>query len=168
MKVTEAKPAKRTPGTRYGDAQILKAVIAARGRTNMAALKLGCTTKTIWDAKNRNPEIAQAIKDQREIFIDQAEDALQDAVKDREPWAVCFTLKTIGRERGYVENHGPQVQQVIVQQQGQQDDPFKAAAQTIELLVKQGILNARLFGELPAPSANGTSHPDDKGDDADR
>jgi hypothetical protein len=148
-------------GRRYGDVQIMKAVIAAKGRVAMAAQKLGCTWKTVWDAKNRNPEIAQVIKDQRELFIDQAEDALQAAVKKHEPWAVCFLLKTLGRERGYIEN-GP-VQQVIVASQRtalKDEDPFKAAAQAISLLVQQGILpdQSPLAQQLEPPIEVTASH----------
>lgn len=69
----------------------------------MAARSLGCNPATIYKRMQRNPEIEQAIKDKREEFIDSAETALKQAVGGGEAWAVCFTLKTIGRQRGYYE-----------------------------------------------------------------
>ena len=40
----------------------------------------------------------------RESPLDNAESALDDAVDKGEGWAVCFLLKCLGRDRGYVES----------------------------------------------------------------
>ncbi|MEI8016283.1 MAG: hypothetical protein D4R81_07615 [Nitrospiraceae bacterium] len=37
------------------------------------------------------------------MFLDEAEAALHKAVMRGEAWAVCFTLKTQGKGRGYTE-----------------------------------------------------------------
>jgi hypothetical protein len=42
-------------------------------------------------------------------MIDQAENALVMAIEQLQGWAVCFALKCLGKERGYVETQ--QVQQ---------------------------------------------------------
>jgi hypothetical protein len=49
--------------------------------------------------------VALAIKEERERMTDVAEMALFDAIKEGEGWAVCFYLKTQGKERGYIERH---------------------------------------------------------------
>lgn len=148
-------PVIKKTGIRYNSADMIRAVILSKGRVASAARKLGCDPKTIWEASRRNPALNDAIHNQRELFIDTAEDQLQKAVQRGAPWAVVFTLKTIGRERGYTEAPQTQLQQVIVQQALKEEpDPYKLAAQAIALLVKQGVLNASLF-ELPARSPNG-------------
>ena len=49
-------------------------------------------------------EYLQAIVDEaREVRLDTAERQLHEAVDRGEAWAVCFTLKTLGKSRGYTE-----------------------------------------------------------------
>lgn len=57
----------------------------------------------------RTPELQQVLKDQREALIDDAENALAMAIDQLQGWAVCFALKCLGKDRGYVETQ--QVQQ---------------------------------------------------------
>lgn len=100
MAITK-KIAPRVP--RYSTKQIIQAIDAAGGMVYLAARTLGCAPATIYKRMNRNPDIDQVIKDKRGEFIDVAESALKRAVLAGEAWAVCFTLKTVGRDRGYVE-----------------------------------------------------------------
>ena len=51
----------------------------------------------------RHPAIAQVVADERALIVDAAELKLHEAVQRGEPWAVCFTLKCLGTDRGYVE-----------------------------------------------------------------
>jgi hypothetical protein len=144
------------PGKRYGLVKIMKAIEASGGRLALAARKLGCSPKTLWDYKNKYPQVEQLIRDQRELFLDEAEDALQAAVRKHESWAVCFLLKCLGKERGYMESGFPAVQQVIVSQRKElSDDPYKAAASVIKLLADSGVIDASMFEKpiitLPAP-----------------
>ena len=43
------------------------------------------------------------LDESREIRLDTAERQLHEAVDRGEAWAVCFTLKTLGKSRGYTE-----------------------------------------------------------------
>jgi len=48
--------------------------------------------------------LLQSIQRQaRESLIDEAETGLLKSVKRGKGWAVCFTLKTLGKDRGYIE-----------------------------------------------------------------
>ena len=84
-------------------------LIEARGNISHAARQLGCARYTVYAFIQRHPELQQVLKDQREAMIDQAENALVMAIEQLQGWAVCFALKCLGKERGYVETQ--QVQQ---------------------------------------------------------
>lgn len=47
--------------------------------------------------------LQSVLDESRESLVDIAETALKRAVVGGEAWAVCFTLKTQGKRRGYVE-----------------------------------------------------------------
>jgi len=98
-------PAKRQPApqTLYSTADIIKALHATRGRVYLAADQLGCNHTTIYKRMELEPEIGAVIAAERERRIDIAETALDRAVIEGEAWAVCFTLKCIAKDRGYVE-----------------------------------------------------------------
>jgi len=49
--------------------------------------------------------LQEIIDTARGQLIDTAELALYQAVKRGEAWAVCFSLKTVGHHRGYIERH---------------------------------------------------------------
>jgi hypothetical protein len=69
----------------------------------LAADKLNCHPDTIYKRARKEKPIADAIEHARGKMLDVAESALKCATLNGEAWAVCFTLKTIGKHRGYVE-----------------------------------------------------------------
>lgn len=75
----------------------------SRGNITTAARALGIARNTLYTRIKNHPVLDEALSDSREELLDEAESALFNSVLTREPWAVCFTLKTIGRKRGYVE-----------------------------------------------------------------
>lgn len=87
----------------YSDAKIIAALKASNGGVYFAASKLGCDPKTIYNRADKSPKIQSVIDNARGELVDLAEAALKKAVSNCEGWAVCFTLKTQGKERGYVE-----------------------------------------------------------------
>lgn len=87
----------------YSTVSIIEALEQTGGLVSLAAKKLGCSTQTIVSRAKKEPEIQEAINTSREAIVDHAELALKAAVLDREPWAVQFVLRTLGRTRGYVE-----------------------------------------------------------------
>ncbi len=82
---------------------VLKALEENRGMVYLAARSINCTAKTIYNYRAKHPEIQEMIDAQRGAFLDQTECALEEAVMRGEGWAVCFTLKCLGKDRGYVE-----------------------------------------------------------------
>ena len=102
-----------TKPERYTTEQVIRALEATNGLVTLAARQLGCAPNTIRNYANRYPTVAQSLQEQREKFLDTAELALMSAVQKQEGWAVCFMLKTIGRNRGYVErqelNHSGEI-----------------------------------------------------------
>jgi hypothetical protein len=97
MSTTLTKP------QRYTAEQVADALIATKGMVTLAARKLGCAPSTVRAYVTRYPSVAQAIREAREGFLDATELKLQQAVQNGEGWAIAFTLRTIGRHRGYVE-----------------------------------------------------------------
>ncbi|MFN6202061.1 MAG: helix-turn-helix domain-containing protein [Acidobacteriota bacterium] len=82
---------------------VQRQLIASTGNVSHAARVLGVTRNTLYEYIHRYPELAIILSDTRESLVDAAESALHSAVIEKQAWAVCFTLKTIGRNRGYVE-----------------------------------------------------------------
>ena len=91
------------PKQRYTDKQIINAITRNRGLVFLAAQSLGCNPATIHHRAQKNPKIRVCIEDERGKILDFAEAKLLEAVKEGEAWAVCFLLKTQGKQRGYVE-----------------------------------------------------------------
>jgi len=88
---------------RRSDAEIIKAVTKANGMITVAARALKIDPKTIRNRIKSSERVAAAIAESREFMLDTAEQKLFQAIKAREPWAVAFFLRTIGKARGYVE-----------------------------------------------------------------
>jgi len=83
--------------------QVKNALIECHGLAYAAARNLGVAPSTIFRRVQKHPELAELVKDARELRLDEAEGALMAAVRRGEGWAVCFFLKTQGRSRGYSE-----------------------------------------------------------------
>ena len=89
----------------YTTEQMIRAIRDTKGMTSFAAKRLNCSAETVRNYCRRYPTVAQAMREEREAMLDVAELSLFTAIQEREAWAVCFFLKTIGRERGYIERH---------------------------------------------------------------
>ena len=90
-------------GERYTAQQMIDALHETKGMVSLAAKRLGCDPHTVYRYIREYPTVAHAQKLEREAMTDVAELALYKAIKDGEGWAVCFYLKTQGKQRGYVE-----------------------------------------------------------------
>ena len=73
------------------------------GTITGAAQILQCQRSTIYNYIEKYPELENAIADAREKLLDLAETALMSNIQDKHPSSVFFYLKTMGKERGYVE-----------------------------------------------------------------
>ena len=88
---------------RYTPQQVADALNETRGMVFLAAKKLGCSDDTIYNYAKRYKAVGDALRQQRGQFVDMAELKLWNAVNEGESWAVQFALRTLGKERGYVE-----------------------------------------------------------------
>lgn len=82
---------------------VVDAIQEARGNKTTVARSLMVSRATVYNWIKEYPEIAQAFQDERERRLDVGESALDAAVERGEAWAVCFLLKTQGKDRGYIE-----------------------------------------------------------------
>ena len=103
MREELAKIEKPVPYRKYSVEQIIAALGESHGMIAPAARSLGCSRDTIRRYLAEYAEIAQAIADEREATTDLAENKLRDAIIRGEAWAICFYLKCMAKERGYVE-----------------------------------------------------------------
>ena len=88
---------------RHKTKTIIDALKATNGLVSLAAKRVGCTPMTIYNRAKRVQLVQQTIDDCRDELVDYAEMGLRSAVLGKEPWAVALTLRTLGRNRGYVE-----------------------------------------------------------------
>jgi hypothetical protein len=88
---------------KYTTKALSQALAATDGQVYLAAQRLGCSAKTIYNHLQSEPALAQLLEELRGRFLDLAETSLRQAVIRGDGWAVCFVLKTLGKERGYVE-----------------------------------------------------------------
>lgn len=88
---------------RITDKQIEAALIAMSGNVSAAARSLGVVRFWVHQRISRSEKLQQVVHDARQSMCDNAESALNRAVINGEAWAVCFTLKTQAKDRGYVE-----------------------------------------------------------------
>lgn len=84
----------------------LDEVLAAieKGITRTGAAKvLGVSPVTLWRYAKRWKAVDQALREKRRELVDLAEMGLRGAVLRGEPWAIAFTLRTLGKDEGYTE-----------------------------------------------------------------
>ena len=99
-KATQATPKKRH---RWTDDELIAGLKSAGGMVHLAARQLGCAPSVIYRRLKQSARLREVLDDQREEFLDIAEASLKRKVIEGDGWAVCFTLKTLGKARGYVE-----------------------------------------------------------------
>jgi len=83
--------------------QVIEAIKRSRGFISQAAKILKCTNATIYNYKERFPEVEEAIKEERESLLDFAESKLLENINNNDNAAIIFYLKTQGKHRGYSE-----------------------------------------------------------------
>lgn len=88
---------------KYTKEQVIKALEDVQGMMFLAAKNLGCNVETIRNYRKRYKEVASVFEQKHGEQLDVAESALYRGLLAGEAWAVCFKLKTQGRDRGYVE-----------------------------------------------------------------
>jgi hypothetical protein len=88
----------------YTNEEMIAALQETKGLVFLAARKLGCERRTIYRRAESSKAVAAVIAQQRGEMVDTAELSLYNAILGGEAWAVQFVLKTLGKDRGYVES----------------------------------------------------------------
>jgi len=88
---------------KYTQQQVIEALRDTKGMIYLAAKRLGCEAKTIYNYRDRYPAVRAEMEQQDGEVDDAAEMKLYQAIIAGEPWAVQFRLRTKGKGRGYVE-----------------------------------------------------------------
>jgi len=103
---TENKPYPKKRKSRFTDEQVMRALTKGNGIQSEAARILQIERATLCERIKASPNLQAHLKQMIEDRIDRAERALDALLADDNTTAVIFTLKTIGRSRGYIE-HAP-------------------------------------------------------------
>jgi hypothetical protein len=88
---------------KHTEDEIKDALFRASGLLRPAAAVLGVSVQGLRARINRNQSLQKALIDAREQIVDKAEESLWNCIDKQEPWAVALVLKTLGKNRGYVE-----------------------------------------------------------------
>lgn len=88
---------------RFTKEEVSAALVATKGLMTLAGERLGVSAQTVYNYLKKYPELYEVRQEARTKIVDAAELALESAVLEKQGWAVCFTLKTLGRDRGYAE-----------------------------------------------------------------
>jgi hypothetical protein len=92
-----------TKSRQFTSEEIIQALKNTNGLVSLAARELGASTQMIYTRMRKVEAVRLAVDEARESMIDLAELKLRQAVMNGEPYAVSLVLKTIGKNRGYVE-----------------------------------------------------------------
>jgi len=87
----------------YTAAQMIAALQATKGMAYLAAKRLGCSHDTVLRYCQRYPTVQAAKDAERGEMIDTAELKLWTSIQNGEAWGITLALKTLGKDRGYVE-----------------------------------------------------------------
>lgn len=85
------------------DDQIIEVLEKKAGLLAPTAKAIGISRRCLYNWIEKSPKLQEAVTDARETVIDMAESVLMEKIQGKETVATLFYLKTIGRERGYVE-----------------------------------------------------------------
>ena len=88
---------------KYTVDEILAALRDTKGMVYLAAQKLGCDAKTIYNYRDRYASVRAEMEQQDGMVNDIAEMKLYQAIMAGEQWAVTMRLKTKAKDRGYTE-----------------------------------------------------------------
>lgn len=85
------------------DSEIVEALKECKGLIYLASMRLGCTHADLDFRVKGNNLLANICKAERGVVVDKAEAKLVEAMEAGAKWAIELILKTLGKDRGYVE-----------------------------------------------------------------
>jgi hypothetical protein len=83
--------------------KIIKQIHKYRGNISAVAKALQRSRNTIYLFMRDNPEVKQALDDEREILIDGIENKFYEQCLEGNTTSMIFFLKTQGKNRGWIE-----------------------------------------------------------------
>lgn len=83
--------------------QLEHAIAQKDGNVTEIAADLGVARSTVYRKIQQHDSLKTALDDARESLVDLAEGKLRAEVRKGNITAIIFTLKTLGKHRGYVE-----------------------------------------------------------------
>ena len=93
---------------------LINAIQQGKGIVYHICRGLDISRQAFYKRVNNDEELQEALHDARQEIIDFAESKLLELIRDGNQNAIMFFLKTVGRERGYVEKQEiDQTQKVI-------------------------------------------------------
>ena len=107
-----------TAGIKLKIKDIESALRKTHGNFQLSANMLKVSREAIRKRVQASEALMAIAKEEREGVVDVAESALQRAVLEGEAWAVQFTLRNLGRDRGYFEK-------TLQEHQGKDGGPIK-------------------------------------------
>lgn len=110
-----SKPYKETRSTAKTDEELAIAIKATHGLQYLAAEAAGITKGCMSQRLKKSAFLRQVRDEARQTRIDNAELKLTTKVDKEDLGAICFTLKTIGKDRGYTESSTFQFPQEAMQ-----------------------------------------------------
>jgi hypothetical protein len=140
----------RTP--RYTQKQIEAALVSMSGNVSAAARSLGMQRHHLHLIIKKSEKLQRVVHDARQSMCDNAESALNRAVINGEAWAVCFTLKTQAKDRGYIERTQTEIS-------GRDGGPIEQRTTVFDHSAAIASIASRSAANSPAPSKN-----EDRGD----
>lgn len=84
--------------------RLLDALTQTYGNVTTACKLVKCNRSAFYDNYNKDPEFKKAVDELQNVGLDFAEDKLFALMKDMNPTAIIFYLKTKGKSRGYIES----------------------------------------------------------------
>jgi len=83
--------------------KVCEALDETRGMIYLAALRLGCSRKTVHNYITKYPEIKERLNEHRGKLVDMAEYTLVDKVKEGDWNAIKYVLDRLAKDRGYAD-----------------------------------------------------------------
>jgi len=98
------EPFKDVKGKDIPNEDVEKAIIESNGFVSVVARKLGVSTMWVRTRLKKVPYLGKLFEEFREANVDIAEESLMKKVMMGDTVATIFFLKTLGKNRGYVES----------------------------------------------------------------
>jgi len=86
-------------------AAMLQALEKTLGVVTTACRNVGVSRETHYKWLRIDEKYQKAVEDLNEVALDFGESQLHQLMKDTQPAAIIFYLKTKGKKRGYIERH---------------------------------------------------------------